>query len=147
MVIGDLMDCLKSEVKMRLGSGEMTERALSRRVGISQPHLHNVLKGIRHFKTELADRLMRELGISVDDTLSHKKFADKYNLPFPLLADEKATVARSYGAVTDVLVVKFAKRYTFLIDPQGKIAKTYLQVDTSRHSQEIIDDLKKLKGA
>lgn len=87
------------------------------------------------------------LGVSVDDTLSHKKFADKYNLPFPLLADEKATVARSYGAVTDVLVVKFAKRYTFLINPQGKIAKTYLQVDTSRHSQEIIDDLKKLKGA
>jgi len=87
------------------------------------------------------------LGVSVDDSLSHKKFADKYNLPFPLLADEKATVARSYGAVTDVLVVKFAKRYTFLIDPQGKIAKTYLQVNTSRHSQEIIDDLKKLQGA
>lgn len=86
------------------------------------------------------------LGISVDDTLSHKKFAEKYNLPFPLLADEKATVAKSYGAITDLAVMKFAKRYTFLIDPQGKIAKTYLQVDTSRHSQEIIDDLKKLKG-
>jgi transcriptional regulator with XRE-family HTH domain len=61
------MGCLKSEVKVRLGSGEMTERALSRRVGISQPHLHNVLKGIRQFKVDLADRLMKELDITVDD--------------------------------------------------------------------------------
>lgn len=70
MVIGDLMDCLKADVKLRLGSGEMTERALSRRVGISQPHLHNVLKGIRQFKAELADRLMRELGIGVEDLVA-----------------------------------------------------------------------------
>jgi peroxiredoxin Q/BCP len=42
-------------------------------------------------------------------------------------------------------VIKLAKRYTFLINPQGKIAKIYLSVDTSKHSQEIIEDLKKLK--
>jgi peroxiredoxin Q/BCP len=41
-------------------------------------------------------------------------------------------------------VIKLAKRYTFLINPSGKIAKTYSSVDTSRHSQEIIDDLKKM---
>lgn len=85
------------------------------------------------------------VGVSVDDSTSHKKFAAKYHLPFPLLADESASVARSYGAVSDLLVVKYAKRYTFLIDPQGKIAKTYVQVDTSRHSKEVVGDLKRLK--
>jgi peroxiredoxin Q/BCP len=84
------------------------------------------------------------VGVSVDDSASHKKFAEKYHLPFPLLADQDAAVARSYGALSDLLVVKYAKRYTFLIDPQGKIAKIYLQVDTSRHSKEIVDDLTRL---
>ena len=84
------------------------------------------------------------IGISVDDSNSHAKFAAKYHLPFPLLADEDGKVAQSYGALTNLLVVKIAKRYTFLIDPQGKITKVYLSVDTSRHSQEIVDDLKTL---
>lgn len=86
----------------------------------------------------------RVVGISVDDSDSHAKFAAKYHLPFPLLADEDGKVAESYGALTNLLVVKIAKRYTFLIDPKGKISKVYLSVDTSRHSQEIVDDLKKL---
>lgn len=86
------------------------------------------------------------LGVSVDDSASHAKFAAKYNLPFPLLADEGGKVAQSYGAYSNWGVVGFAKRYTYLIDPQGKVAKTYLKVDTSRHSIEIIDDLKKLSG-
>jgi len=86
----------------------------------------------------------RVVGISVDDTDSHAKFAKKYNLPFPLLADKEGKVADSYGALTILGIIKIAKRYTYLIDPEGKIAKVYLSVDTSRHSQEIIDDLKKL---
>jgi peroxiredoxin Q/BCP len=86
------------------------------------------------------------VGVSVDDSDSHAKFAKKYNLPFPLLADKDGKVADSYGALTNLGIIKLAKRYTFLIDPDGKIAKTYLSVDTSRHSQEIIDDLKGLKA-
>jgi peroxiredoxin Q/BCP len=82
------------------------------------------------------------IGISVDDTDSHAKFAQKYHLPFPLLSDNDGKVADSYGALTNLGLIKIAKRYTFLIDPQGRIAKTYLSVDTSRHSQEIINDLK-----
>jgi peroxiredoxin Q/BCP len=82
----------------------------------------------------------------VDDSDSHAKFAKKYSLPFPLLADKDGKVADSYGALTNLGIIKLAKRYTFLIDPDGKIAKTYLSVDTSRHSQEIIDDLKDLKA-
>lgn len=54
-------------------------------------------------------------------------------------------VASLYGALNNFLVIKLAKRYTYLINPQGKIAKIYLSVDTSKHSQEIIEDLKKLK--
>ncbi len=84
------------------------------------------------------------VGVSLDDSASHAVFARKYNLPFPLLADTEAKVSASYGAVTNLVVAKFAKRYTFLIDPQGRIAKGYLNVDTSRHSAEIIADLKRL---
>jgi peroxiredoxin Q/BCP len=84
------------------------------------------------------------VGVSVDDTDSHAEFARKYNLPFPLLSDKDGKVADSYGALTNLGIIKIAKRYTYLIDPKGKIAKVYLSVDTSRHSQEIIDDLKKL---
>ena len=84
------------------------------------------------------------VGISVDDSDSHAKFAAKYHLPFPLLADQDATVADRYGALNNLLFMKIAKRYTFLIDPQGNIAKSYLSVDTSRHSQEFIEHLKRL---
>jgi len=86
------------------------------------------------------------VGISVDDTVSHKAFAEKYSLPFPLLADTTAEVARQYGALSDWLVLKVAKRYTFLVDPAGRIAKVYQSVDTSRHSTEIVTDLKALQG-
>ena len=85
------------------------------------------------------------IGVSIDDSFSHKKFAEKYNLPFPLLSDASGEVADRYGSLNNFLVIKLAKRYTFLINPQGKIAKIYLSVDTSKHSQEIIEDLKKLK--
>jgi peroxiredoxin Q/BCP len=85
------------------------------------------------------------VGISVDTSASHKDFAEKYHLPFPLLADAKGEVAQRYGAMADWVVMKLAKRYTFLIDPQGRIAKAYLSVNTSRHSAEILADLKQLQ--
>jgi peroxiredoxin Q/BCP len=86
------------------------------------------------------------VGVSVDDTLSHAAFAKKYSLPFPLLADDKGEVAARYGSIRDLALIKFAQRNTFLIDPQGKIAKVYLGVSTSKNSQQIIDDLLKLTG-
>ena len=86
------------------------------------------------------------IGVSVDDTVSHAEFAKKYHLPFPLLADKDGRIADSYGALRNLVLIKLARRYTFLIDPQGKVAKTYLKVDTSRHSREIVDDLTRLKG-
>ena len=86
------------------------------------------------------------VGVSVDDGKSHAEFAKKYNLPFPLLSDKDGAVASKYGALSDFLVMKMAKRYTFLIDDKGVLRKSYLSVDTSRHSQEIIDDLTALQG-
>lgn len=87
------------------------------------------------------------VGISVDTSASHKAFAEKYHLPFPLLADVKAEVAQRYGAVSDWRVFKFAKRYTFLIDPQGRIAHAYLSVNAAGHSAEVLADLKRLQSA
>lgn len=84
------------------------------------------------------------VGVSVDNTDSHAEFAKKYHLPFPLLADKGGEVAASYGALLNLGLIKVARRYTFLIDPQGKISRVYLSVDTSRHSVEIIQDLKQL---
>jgi peroxiredoxin Q/BCP len=58
-----------------------------------------------------------------------------------LLSDKDGTVASKYGALTNLGVFKMAKRYTFLIDTNGVLQKIYLSVDTSKHSQQIIDDL------
>lgn len=84
------------------------------------------------------------VGISVDDGKSHAEFAKKYHLPFPLLADSDKEVAARYGVLMDMVFIKIAKRYTFLIDPRGNVSKVYDKVETSRHSQEIIEDLNKL---
>jgi len=84
------------------------------------------------------------VGVSVDDTASHAQFAKKYNLPFPLLSDKTTETAARYGALMNLGFMKVARRYTFLIDPQGNIGKIYLSVETSRHSKEIIEDLQKL---
>lgn len=84
------------------------------------------------------------VGVSIDSSASNAEFAEKYHLPFPLLADKDGAVAKRYGAYADWTVVRFARRYTFLIDAQGKIVKTYLKVNTSKHSAEIIADLKQL---
>lgn len=84
------------------------------------------------------------VGISLDDGSSHASFAKKYHLPFPLLADKNGEVAERYGALLNLGLFKMAKRYTFLINPSGRISKVYEKVETSRHSKEIIDDLKRL---
>ncbi len=82
------------------------------------------------------------IGVSLDDSASHAQFAKKYSLPFPLLADPSGAVTASYGALPQGS--RYAKRYTFLIDPAGKVAKLYTSVETSRHSAEVIEDLKRL---
>ena len=84
------------------------------------------------------------VGVSLDDSSSHAEFAQKYHLPFPLLAGKNSDIADRYGVMLNLGLFKMARRYTFLINPQGNISKVYSKVETSRHSKEIIDDLKKL---
>ena len=83
-------------------------------------------------------------GVSLDDVKSHQEFAEKYHLPFALLSDARGEVARRYGALTSFGFVKFAKRHTFIIDPEGNIAKIYRSVSPRRHSEEVIADLRDL---
>lgn len=97
---------------------------------------------------ELAELGAQVVGVSVDDTASHANFARKHNLPFPLLADTTGeTAARYHSLRGDGRPGNLAKRDTFLIDPEGRIAKIYLSASPSRNSAEVIGDLKKLKGS
>lgn len=84
------------------------------------------------------------VGVSVDDSASHTEFAKKYSLPFSLLADQQGVVATRYGSISNLFAMKFAKRNTFLIDPQGKVAKVYLSAEAGRNSEQVIADLTKL---
>ncbi len=84
------------------------------------------------------------LGVSVDDTVSHKEFAEKYQLPFSLLADVDAAVATSYGVLKKMGPVQYASRQSFLIDADGHIAKHYADVNPEEHSAQVLADLKHL---
>jgi peroxiredoxin Q/BCP len=82
------------------------------------------------------------VGISVDDVESHKEFSDKYKLPFTILADEDSNTAKAYGVLRDYKLIKLASRQSFLIDPEGKIAKHYADVDPDTHTDEVLADIK-----
>jgi peroxiredoxin Q/BCP len=84
------------------------------------------------------------LGVSMDDVESHQKFAEMHNLPFPLLADTRGQAADAYGVKTRMLGIKVAKRQTFLISPDGTLAKHYEKVDPDTHSEQVLADLKEL---
>ena len=84
------------------------------------------------------------LGVSFDDVESHRKFAENYDLPFPLLADTEGNASEAYGVKTKMLGMTVAKRQTFLIDPAGNLAKHYDKVKPETHSTEVLSDLKAL---
>ena len=81
------------------------------------------------------------LGISTDDVKSHRKFADKYKLPFTLLADPEKTVVNAYGVWKEKSFIgrKYmgTSRETFIIDEKGKIMKHFDDVKIKNHSKEI----------
>ncbi|HEY4646286.1 MAG TPA: peroxiredoxin [Steroidobacteraceae bacterium] len=87
------------------------------------------------------------VGISVDDVESHKKFAEEHGLPFTILADPEKKTAADYGVLKTMFGMELAARETFVIDPQGKIAKHYPSVDPKGHSQLVLKDLKELSKA
>lgn len=78
------------------------------------------------------------VGVSVDSADSHKEFCAKQGLTFKLLADTGTTVSRQYGSLTNLLLVKISARNTFLISPEGKVARVWLGVSPSKHSAEVL---------
>jgi len=81
------------------------------------------------------------IGVSVDSAASHRDFCAKQGLTFKLVADTDKIASREYGSVTNLVVTKIAARNTFLIDPQGEIAKVWLGVDPGRHSEEVLAEI------
>ena len=100
------------------------------------------------FRDDVA-KLHREnaevLGVSLDDVKSHEQFAAKYHVPFPLLSDATQSTAKTYGVLASHLGFTYARRETFLVDPQGKIAKHYKDVDPKANSGQVLADLAALK--
>ncbi len=88
-------------------------------------------------------------GVSKDTPKSHLKFATKYNLPFTLLSDPTMEMMTKYGAFSEKKmfgkVVRGTKRITYVIDPAGKIAAAYPEVDPASHALQLLADVKKLK--
>ncbi|MGA3080164.1 MAG: peroxiredoxin [Terracidiphilus sp.] len=78
------------------------------------------------------------LGVSVDTPDSHKQFCTKEGLTFRLLADPEHKVVDAYGSLGHFGTWTIANRNTFLIDPQGTIAKVWTKVDPSVHSTEVL---------
>jgi transcriptional regulator with XRE-family HTH domain len=67
---GALRERLRNLVNMRIGNGEFTERGFARMVGVSQPQVHNILKGARGLSLDVADLMLAKLGISIVDLLT-----------------------------------------------------------------------------
>ena len=80
------------------------------------------------------------IGVSLDSVESHKKFASKYKLPFPLISDKEKRIAQAYGVLRDTGTS--ASRVTFIIDKTGKIRKIFPKVDVTNHTEEVVEALK-----
>jgi peroxiredoxin Q/BCP len=88
------------------------------------------------------------LGVSADDLSSHQKFAEKYGLPFPLLADSDTTVSQLYGVWKEKNM--YGKKYlgvnreTFLIDKEGVVRKVWRRVKAAEHANEVLEAVEAL---
>ena len=80
-------------------------------------------------------------GCSVDRVDTHRAFAKKYGLPFPLLLDPDKKIAKAYGADNGIPILGLDKRITYVIGEDGRIAAVYPQVDPATHANQIIQDL------
>jgi thioredoxin-dependent peroxiredoxin len=87
------------------------------------------------------------VGVSVDSANSHKEFCAKQGLTFKLLPDSDKAVVQEYGSAMNLAGYKIGARNTFLVDPQGKIAKVWIGVDPAHHSDEVLSTLADLAKA
>ena len=102
----------------------------------------------RNFQRDLAKYQAANaviLGVSVDTAQSHKEFCAKEGLNFKLLADTEAKTSADYGSIMDYNGAKLSARNTFIIDPNGKIAKVFEKVKVQSHSEEVLAALAELQ--
>jgi len=85
------------------------------------------------------------LGVSYDRPEANRAFAEKYHLPFPLLSDRDKELAARVGAKRSLIPVP--KRISYLVAPDGTVARTYAHVDPEGHAGEVLRDLRELKAA
>lgn len=106
-------------------------------------------EGFRDALNDLASLNVEVLGVSADTCGSHKKFAEKHQLNFPLLADTEKEVINAYGVLKEKSM--FGKKYmgisreSFLIDREGTIRKHYEKVVPAKHPEEVMADVASLK--
>lgn len=86
------------------------------------------------------------IGISVDTAQSHARFAEKYHLPFTLLADTQGEVVARYGALVKLGPLKMARRMTFIVSPRGHIVHVFTRVNPAYHVDEVMRILKNLQN-
>ena len=89
------------------------------------------------------------LGASFDTAEENREFANDQNLGFRLLSDTDRSVGRAYGAVRPAgdQYASFARRYSYLIDPDGVVARVYDVADVKRHADDVLADIERLRGA
>jgi peroxiredoxin Q/BCP len=98
---------------------------------------------IRDSMSDFESRNAVVLGVSPDDEASHRKFKEKYSLPFTLLADPGHQVAEEYGVWVEKK--NYGKKYmgiersTFVIDPEGKVKKVLRRVDPQKHADQVLE--------
>ena len=105
-------------------------------------------KGMQEYFHKFNKLNFNVLGISPDSVQSHRKFADKYKLQFDLLADQEKKVAKLYGVweKKNFMGREYmgVQRRSFLIDPEGRVAKIYPKVQPDKHPQEVYEDVQRL---
>jgi len=96
---------------------------------------------LRDNHTDLINKGFAVVGVSPDSERSHQKFSEKFNLPFPLIADTEKKILSDYGAWGEKnmygKLFMGVKRITFLIDEEGIIEKIIKKVDTKNHTEQI----------
>lgn len=88
------------------------------------------------------------VGVSTDTEAAQAKFRDGCALEFPLLPDHDKTIARAYGALGGLSgFLGLARRQTFLIDPEGRVAHHWRKVNPARHAPDVLAELRRRQGA
>jgi peroxiredoxin Q/BCP len=103
-------------------------------------HFRDDIMTLRGLKAEV-------VGISIDAAESHARFAAKYHLPFPLLADTDGAAAQAYGALFKLGPFKLARRETFIIRPDGMLGQAFRSVDPANHAAEVARALRNLQAS